>query len=248
MRGRYRGYVERDYKSYPEFGSYREFSGGYIPRSEWIGRIEHLNEIKGQPVHWHKAKCQIKQQARTNYCWCYGTVSGIETAYAMSGISDIELNAHAVAFRGKRGANKGGFGLEACHYVQDYGIPETQVLAEFTKTVRWSDPVQQNASQHKLYEFEELPRNDSFEAVASALLGDKPCSCTVAFSWWRHLVLAVGVAVRRRNQFGLIIANSWGKNWSLGGEVGGYGIIWDERGKADPFEAIAIRGVKARKE
>jgi len=246
--GRYRGYVERDYESYPEFSQYQEFSGGYIPTSEWADRVEHLNSIKGQPVHWHKSRCKIKQQARTNYCWCYGTVSGIETAYAMSGISGIELNAHAVAYRGKRGANKGGFGLEACQYIQQAGIPETKALPEFTRALTWSSEIQENALQHKLYEFEELPRQNAFEAVGSALLGDKPCCCTVAFSWWRHLVLAVGIAVRRRNQFGLIIANSWGENWSLGGEVGGYGIIWNEKNKADPFEAIAIRGVKARKE
>lgn len=248
MSGRHRGYIERDWSEYPEFCSYPEFSAGYIPRSEWVDRIEHLNQIKAQPVHWHKAKCQIKQQARTNYCWAYGTVSGIETAYAMSGVSDIELNAHAVAYRGKRGANKGGFGLEACHYIQDAGIPETKVLAEFTRQTKWSDEVATNAQQHKLYEFEELPRDDAFEAVVSALIGKSPCCATVAFSWWRHLCLAVGVAVRKRSQFGLIVANSWGKNWSAGGEVGGYGIIWDEKGKADPFEAIAIRGVKARKE
>jgi len=246
--GRFKGYEARDYEAYPSFSGYPEWSSGYLSRSEWKDRIDYLNSIKGQPIHWHKKRCKIKNQKSTNYCWAFGTVSAVETAYAMSGIAGLELNAHAVAYRGKRGRNRGGFGLECCKLIQEAGIPETKDLPEFTRALSWSSELQKEASKHRLHEFEELPREDSFEAVVSALIGNKPSPTTVAFSWWRHLVVALGVAVTKKNQFGLIVANSWGTNWSLGGETGGYGIIWDKEGKADPFEAIAIKGVKAVRE
>lgn len=248
MPGRFRGYEKRDYKAFPSFCEYPEWSSGYLPRSEWKERIDYLNSIKSQPVHWHKKRCKIKNQLASNYCWSFGTVSAVETAYAMSGIEGLELNAHAVAYRGKKGRNRGGFGLECCKLIQEAGIPETRHLPEFTKALTWNSEIKKEAAKHRLYEFEELPRENSFEAVVSALIGKKPSPTTVAFSWWRHLVVALGVIATKRNHYGLIIANSWGTNWSLGGETGGYGIIWDRQNRADPFEAIAIKSVKARRE
>lgn len=248
MPGRFRGYEKRDYKAFPSFCEYPEWSSGYLPRSEWKERIDYLNSIKSQPVHWHKKRCKIKNQLASNYCWAFGTVSAVETAYAMSGIEGLELNAHAVAYRGKKGRNRGGFGLECCKLIQEAGIPETRHLPEFTKALTWNSEIKKEAAKHRLYEFEELPRENSFEAVVSALIGKKPSPTTVAFSWWRHLVVALGVIATKRNHYGLIIANSWGTNWSLGGETSGYGIIWDRQNRADPFEAIAIKSVKAIKE
>ncbi len=248
MPGRFRGYEKRDYKAFPSFCEYPEWSSGYLPRSEWKERIDYLNSIKSQPVHWHKKRCKIKDQLASNYCWAFGTVSAVETAYAMSGIEGLELNAHAVAYRGKKGRTRGGFGLECCKLIQEAGIPETRHLPEFTRALTWNSEIKKEAAKHRLYEFEELPRENSFEAVVSALIGKKPSPTTVAFSWWRHLVVALGVIATKRNHYGLIIANSWGTNWSLGGETGGYGIIWDRQNRADPFEAIAIKSVKARRE
>ncbi len=123
MPGRFRGYEKRDYKAFPSFCEYPEWSSGYLPRSEWKERIDYLNSIKSQPVHWHKKRCKIKNQLASNYCWSFGTVSAVETAYAMSGIEGLELNAHAVAYRGKKGRNRGGFGLECCKLIQEAGIP-----------------------------------------------------------------------------------------------------------------------------
>ena len=239
---RHKGYIERDYAEVPEFSAYNEFAGDRIPRSEWKERIEHLNEIGGQPYHWHKRFGKIKNQKSTNYCWCYGTVAALETSMIMSGVSGIELNAHAVAYKGKHGANRGGYGVEACRYIEQYGVPEIRVMPEFTRTTKWSAEVQENAKLNGLADFSELGRSD-FEGVVSALIGPRPSPVTLAFSWWRHLVCGLGVAIKG-DDFGLIIANSWGTRYSAGGLSGGYGIIWGR--KAVPFESVVARFADAR--
>lgn len=245
MSGDGKGYELRDYESHKEFSFYREFSGDRVPMYEWKDRIDYMNQMQSQPVHWHKRYCSIMSQKSTNYCWCYSVVAGLKNAYARQGVGDVDLNAYATAYRGKNGANRGGFIGEACKYIQEHGVPEQSVLAEFKKTRRWTDEQQQNADKHKMAEFEELGRND-IEGVVSALIGKQPCAVAIALSWWRHAVLAVGCVLDRSRQLGLIIANSWSTRYAAGGESGGYGIIWGKR--AVPYEAVAIRHVTARNE
>jgi len=151
----------------------------------------------------------------------------------------ILCSGKATAYLGKRGRMKGGFGVEACGYIQEYGIVEEEYLPEFTKTFRWSDDAKENARKHKLVDFEELPKN-SMESVVDAILCER-CPVTVAFSWWRHLVCCVGVVVKG-DDFGLICVNSWGSNWG----DNGYTTLWGK--KAVPYESVAVRQVRSREE
>lgn len=239
MRGR--GYLNRSYIDCPEFSAYPEYSGDRLPRSQWKERIEHLNEIGGQPYHWHQAEGNkiIHSQRSTPYCWMYGTVAAVQNCLLRQGVGYVNLNPFATAYLGKRGRMKGGFGIEACGYIEEFGIVEEEYLPEFTKTFRWSDDAKENAKKHKLVDFEELPKN-SMDAVVDAILCER-CPVTVAFSWWRHLVCCVGVAVKG-DDFGLICVNSWGSNW---GE-NGYTTLWGK--KAVPYEAVAVRQVRSREE
>lgn len=239
-----RGYIPRDYKSVPEFSAYPELGVTRLPRSQWKERVEYLNEIQGMPYHWHKQYAKIRSQSRYSYCWMYGTVCAVETSYAMQGVGSPHLNAHAAAYRGKRGANRGGFGVEACRYIQASGIPQESVLAGYVKQRSWSPEVQANADLHKLVDFHEIGSND-FEGCVSALIGENPQPITLALRWWRHLVCGLGVAIKG-NDVGLIIANSHGTRYSAGGKSGGYGILWGR--KAVSFESVAVRHVKARSE
>ena len=241
-----KGYEPRDYLSEPEFSNFGEFTGNRLPRNEWASRIEYLNRIKSQPVHWHKRYSDmIMSQKSTNYCWQYSVVAAMKNAYARQGISHVELNAYATAYKGKRGANRGGYVLEGARYVQEFGVCEDSVLPEFRKSNRWSADQKANAQKHKLAEFEEFGRDD-FDGVVSALIGRQPCAVAIALTWWRHAVCAVGAIIGKSGEVGLIIANSWGKRWSSEGESGGYGILWGA--KAIPYEAIAVRHVAARTE
>lgn len=242
-----RGYVPRDYESHPETYNLPRNAGNYLPSSEWRERIDYLNSIKGQCLHWHRSLGDrvIMNQRNTNYCWMYGTVAAIKNCYATQGIGHVDLNAHAVAYMGKRGANRGGFGAEACEYIQKYGIPQQSSVPEFTKTLRWDRLVRADARQHGIVAFSEIGR-DNFEGVVSTLLADDPAPCTVAYRWWGHLVCALAVTYDRSGRFGLVVVNSWGKKWGAGGESRGYGVLWGD--KAIPHECIAVRNVLARKE
>lgn len=240
-----KGYVERSYTDIPEFSVYPEFSGSRVPRQQWKERIDYLNELQIMPYHWHKHEQPIMSQKAWPYCWSYGTVGAVKTAYSIQGVGHVDLNAFALAYRGKRGLRAGGFAVEACGYIERFGIPTHKDIPEFKKTTSWSDSVKRRASKHKLVEFEELGRRD-FDGVVSALIGERPAPVTLAFSWWRHLVLGLGVTYDKSGQFGLIIANSWGTKWGAGGLGGGYGIIWGD--KAVPFESVVVRAVKAREE
>ena len=240
-----KGYIERSYTDVPEFSAYPEFSGSRVPRSQWRDRIAYLNDLQIQPYHWHKHEQDIMNQKSWPYCWAYGTVGAIKTAYSIQGAGHIDLNAFALAYKIKNGARRGGFAVEACKGVQRFGLPTHKQIAEFTQTSHWDEKTEFAASKHKLVEFEELGRRD-FDGVVSALIGERPSPLTLAFSWWKHLVLGLGVVMDKSGSVGLIIANSWGSRWSGGGMKGGYGIIWGE--KAVPYESVAVRAVKAREE
>lgn len=242
------GYIPRDYEEVPEFSAFNEFSGDNIPRSQWSELIDHHNEHQSMPVHWHKKYLNIESQGSWGYCWMYGTVACVANRYAMQGVGNPNLCAWASAYRGKSGRNVGGYGVEACRYIQDFGIPSQDVFPEFTKNMNlWkSKEVIESADKHKLVDFEEFGRSGIFDSVVSAILNpDDPSPCTLAFTWWGHLVAGVGVA-KKGNDFGLIIANSWGTQYNAGGESNGYGILWGN--KAVPFEAVRVRKVKARDE
>ena len=241
------GYEPRDYVAHPEFSAFPEYSGHRYPRSQWKELIDLANANQTMPYHWHKKYQKIQSQGRTNYCWMYGTVAAVSNRYAMQGIDSLDLCAFATAYAGKRGANRGGYGIEACRYIQEYGIPTKDVFPEFKKDMSlWArSDVIRSANQHKLVSFDEFGRND-IEGVISAILDPvDPRPCTIALSWWRHLVAAVGVA-EKNGDFGLIIANSHGTRYSAGGLGGGYGILWGR--KAVPFESVSVSAVKVRTE
>lgn len=240
-----KGYIDRSYVDVPEFSAYPEFSGARIPRSEWKERVDYLDDMESQPYHWHRHGQPIMNQKNWPYCWSYGTVAAIKTAYSIQGVGHVDLNAFALAYKIKGGKRRGGFAVEACKGVQEFGIPTHSSLKEFTRTTNWSDKVSDDASRHKLVEFEELGRRD-FEGVISALIGPRPCPVTLAFSWWKHLVVGLGVTFNKSGDIGIIIANSWGTGWGDGGLSKGYGIIWGD--KAVPYEAVAVRAIKAREE
>lgn len=244
----HKGYIPRDYESCPE-GSQFEFSNvKNLPRSEWKQRIDFLNEIEAMPYHWHRKQGPsfVMNQRKSNYCWCYGVCAAIKNCYAVQGIGAIKLNAFAVAYRGKKGKNRGGWGAEAVKYISEWGIPETHAIPEFKKTLRWDRLVQANARQNKIVEFTEVGKNN-FDGLVSNLIGDDPAPCSVGYDWWGHLVCALGVAYDRRGNYGIIFVNSWGSKYGSGSLSGGYGIIWGEK-KATAYESIAVRNVKAREE
>tara|TARA_Y100000361_G_scaffold36089_1_gene30569 strand:- start:26990 stop:27742 length:753 start_codon:yes stop_codon:yes gene_type:complete len=243
-----KGYVPRDWQSYPEFCSHSQYSGKIYPRKDWVELIELQRKNLTAPVHVHQYnKVPVLNQGRYGYCWMYGTVACILNRYAAQGIDPVpNLNAHATAAMGKRYRNQGGFGIEATKYIQKYGIPEFDVWPQFSndRSLEKDPKVIESCKQHKLVDFEEMPRN-SFDSVMSCLICPvDPSPCTLAFDWWRHLVAGMYATYRGSGnniEWGIGFVNSW-KNWG----DNGFGVVWNK--KAVAFESVAVRSVKAVRE
>jgi hypothetical protein len=231
-----RGYVARDFDAAP-FGSYTApFSTDVIPRNEWAGRAEEMDARKASAEHVSKYfKVPILNQSRRPYCWCYGAVGAMQTAYAIAGLPVGKLSATSAAAKIKNYRDEGGWAGEAIEGIQKYGVSTVEYWPEAELDRRYDTPEQRrNAALHKAVEFEELP-SQSFDAVATELLHGRPV--TLGLLWWGHLVYATRLVVLGRQSFGVLIRNSWGEDW----ETNGTAVLVESR--ATPHEAFSIRTV-----
>lgn len=243
------GYESRDWDLHPQFSSHQEYSGTIYPRKDWVELIELQKKNRTSPMDVHKGNSiPVRSQSSFPYCWLWGTANCVLNRYAAQGIDPVpNLNPHATAAMGKRYRKQGGFGVEATQYIQQYGIPTFDVWPKHSmdRSLEKDPRVIESCKKHKLVTFEEMPRN-SFDAVMSCLIDPiDPSPCTLAFSWWRHLVAGLQGLYRgsgRNIEYGLGFVNSWGEKW---GDKG-YGTVWNS--KAKPFESVAVRSVKAVKE
>jgi hypothetical protein len=177
----------------------------------------------------------ILNQKQLPYCWCYGVVGAMMTAAAQAGLPFGYLSATSAAAKIKNYVKVGGWAGEAIEGIQRFGVSTTEYWPEAVLDRRYDTPEQrQNAALHKAVEFEELP-SQSFDAVATALLSGFPV--TLGLAWWGHLVYATRFVVLGRNEFGVLIRNSWGPDW----ETAGTAVLTESR--ATPHEAFTIRTV-----
>jgi hypothetical protein len=230
------GYKQRDFEAAP-FGTYSEpFALDLIPRAEWAERAEALDAAKATPEHMARFyKVPILNQKNLPYCWAYGVVGAMATMYAQAGLPVEYLSATSAAAKIKNYVKVGGWAGEAIEGIQRFGVSTTEFWPEAVLDRRYDTPKQrENAALHKTVEFEELP-SQSFDAVATALLSGFPV--TLGLAWWGHLVYATRLVVLGRNQFGVIIRNSWGPDW----ETDGTAVLVESR--ATPHEAFTIRSV-----
>jgi hypothetical protein len=230
------GYEPRDFDRAP-FGSYaKPFEMDLIPRAEWAERAEALDAAKATPEHLATyAKVPILNQKNLPYCWCYGTVGLMSVAYAQAGLPVGYLSATSVAAKIKNYVKVGGWAGEAIEGIQRFGVSTTEFWPEAVLDRRYDTPDQrENAARHKVVEFEEVPPK-SFAAVATALLTGK--GCTLGLAWWGHLVYATRLVVLGRNEFGVVIRNSWGPDW----ETNGTAVLVESR--ATPDESFTIGSV-----
>jgi hypothetical protein len=209
-----------------------------LPRSTWADHMRRQEAEKSSPYHWFlNGGVQVLNQGSWGFCWAYGVVGAMQTAYAMTGQNAPHLNAHYPAWLGKNGANRGGWAGEALGYIRRWGVPEMSVFSghQTNRAMFERGEVVASAKLHGVVEFGELPRND-YEALVSVLLDPiNPRPVTMGLNWWGHLIYAV-----RAVKDGILIVNSWGTNWGQRG----LSVLSPSRSVA--FEQIAVERVRVR--
>jgi hypothetical protein len=236
------GYKRRDFKADPVGNLIPSFGGRVFDRKEWPELMAMQDKNQSSPLDWHRDGVEIMDQRQTNFCWCFGTVAGVATQYAKTGINTPEFSPASTACMIKGFKNEGGWGSQACNGIQRHGIATTDTWpnVSFNRQLPSLPSVREDMHQHDLIEFEDLGVN-AFDEMMSVLLDPlHPAPVTGGFTWWGHLVILLK-AVRYQGQWGVIFANSWGKDW---GESGGYGVLLGD--KAVPYESIRIGSVKPR--
>lgn len=241
-----KGYVDRDFKSEP-FGSVvPEYSGTVYPRDVWRDMIAEQDKRECSPYHVFKsANLPIFNQKSTNYCWCFCLVQGVSIALAKSGYDTqppLHLSASYPAQLYKKFSNSGGWAMQAVKACKDYGIPTTDVFDEaIISRKACDDPkVKQSAKKHSIASYEECESRD-FDAAFSALIDPDPSCVTLGLSWWRHAVLGVRPIFDKNRGYGILILNSWGKDWSGDGMQ----VLWEKSRKGCvAHEYVVVKSAK----
>lgn len=204
-----------------------------IPRGEWAERIE-LSEKTGSRLFDMKRHRGFKSlnQGQTNYCWANGVIAAMHYARAVQGLPHVALSPASVAAPIKNYQNRGGWGSEALKYIIEHGVAPQSAWPANAIDRQYVQPSAVVRKKYKVVEWWELrPRN--FEQLVSCLLYRVPIA--VGYNWWGHEVMAHDVVVLGRDEFGIMIDNSWGTNW------GDHGHSVLTGAKALPDEAVAPR-------
>jgi hypothetical protein len=233
---RFGGYVVRDFAAAP-FGSYSEVStDALIPRNEWRERAQALEAARATPEHVAEfARVPILNQGRRPYCWAYGAMGVLMVGYAAAGLPVPHLSATSLAAKIKHYRDVGGWAGEAIEGNQRFGCSTIEFWPEADLNPAHDTPDQRaNAALHIATEWAELaPR--SFDAAASQLLRGR--AVTLGLAWWGHLIYATKLVILQNGGYGMLIRNSWGREWEREGRA-----ILPEA-KATPDEAYIIRSV-----
>ena len=239
------GCLVRNFSTHPIGGMVAAANVESINQKDWpeLIRLHRKRRTSCLDVHeYHDVP--ILNQSHLKYCWLFCVAAGVANRLAHQGIDPVpKLSATATAARVKDFRNVGGYVIQGAEGVQRFGLPTTDVWPQgklYRKYVDHPD-VETSSEQHKLVTFSELPSRD-FSALMSVLLDeDNPRPVAIALSWWRHAVLALA-AVERRNEFGVVYANSYGEAWG----DRGFGILWGN--KAVAHEQIMIEQATVRRE
>lgn len=238
------GYKIRPYDSKP-LGSYAPIFQNQrrFPRRQWDDLIKLQDDHFSSPYHHHKASnVPILDQNGFPYCWMFGLVAGMMNCYAISGLPVPYLSATGPAAQGKNFRQQGGWAGEAIEYVDRYGVPTVDTWPEHSldRDLPNNPDQKADAKRHKVVDFLELPSQD-FEAAASVLLDPlRPRPVTLGLMWWGHLVCGLRLVKISRNEYGILIVNSWDETWG----DGGYKVLTERRATA--HEQIAISHVSPR--
>mgnify|MGYP000504175450 FL=1 len=157
---------------------------------------------------------------------------------ATMGLVTRHLSAASLAAQIKNGRNEGGWAGEALEGLPKFGIYENSFWDEKSRSLSYVDKAteeqKRNAKRYAVPLALDLARNN-FDMLATCLLLNIPC--TMGLMWWGHLIFGLDLVMLGRNDFGILIMNSWDETW----EDGGKAVLREEKAQAE--EQVAITNV-----
>lgn len=245
-RGYAKGYVERDYKVYPEEMLAPPSEIPLIPRSDWQAIIQEQEEQQSSLEHiWRRrygsnvSRAYLDQNGQ-GFCWAYSVSHTVMMARCRDNQELKRLSAHAVACKVMNFQDRGGWCGLSAQFIRQNGCPTVDSWKEKSMSRQYdTDETWKEAAHYKISEdYVDLTRdvwgqNLTYDQVITCLLMNIPCA--LDFNWWRHSVCGVravwldGQAVPR-------IMNSW-----VGFGEDGFATLQGNR--AIPNGAVGTRGV-----
>lgn len=247
-----------------------EYRLGRLPRRATVGSIYPvLGEDVGRPgVHliprkeWstidnrHMVKAILDQDG-TRACNAFASVQCLHCIREEAGLPYVELSAGNLYGRINGGADRGSLISDAIQQLEDVGVCKADAVGQLEwQRRRWPAEWKEEATRFRVLEAWDCPTFD--HQISAVLLGFFVNTGILVGSRFRpdpdtgwlpdyigggggHAMCACGVARdEKTNRWGLIVANSWGKDWG----VDGFGIIPESYYRATPFnDAWAVRGV-----
>lgn len=203
-----------------------------IPRSEWPARIEEREKRDGGKHLLSnvlkRAGIPSKNQNGTNYCWYNGPVGAFECIRQSQGQKYLDMSPASGAAVIKRGANEGGWGLQAVEHMAESGICTSKLWEPNARNYREleTELVKLERAFFRVTAWWDLPEYDFDMLMTCLLLGFPVC---MGLNWWGHEVYACDPLMFGGNDFGVRFRNSWGDSYG----DGGFNTLRENKSKGD---------------
>lgn len=202
-----------------------------IPEDQWDDILEQQERDQTTLRYFSEAmNLPHKDQKRTNYCWVFGPTHCLEIMRLKATGTVVSLSPASAGAPIKNFMNVGGWGDQALKRFISHGVnyssdwPDTAIDRSY-----YTEENKQKALENRAIEHFNLR---TWEEVGSAILAGIPLG--VGYTWWYHLVCAVGL---KKGNHDLLIRNSW-QGW------GDNGFGWLSGNRKYPDGTVAITAMQ----
>lgn len=227
-----KGYIPRDYSSYP-LGGLKFAKSAPTIKAMTDAELKEAIEYKTAKKAWISdrfdlAKLPVKNQQNSNYCWAHGAVRCCEACYVFSGGRVFVLSAFDVAACIKGGRNQGGSGIVAVEWIAQNGVCREDFHKPMDFDSSRSSEQSANASLHKIEAYDDLEPSDR-NLIYTYVVND--IAVTVGIPVWGHEVAITYLALEGGTVYPGI-DNSWGTGYGNNGRAVLHGAYtrFDEAG------------------
>lgn len=204
-----------------------------IPESQWDERIDQLERDRATLRNLcEDCNLHVLDQNGTNYCWQNNNTFTAMVRRLQETGQAVRLSPASVAAPIKSFSNRGGWSSNGLDWMIKNGInTQEEWPPNAIDRSYYTDENKERAKRNRVLEFFKI---ETWEQVGSCILAGIPVS--VGYSWWGHAVSGLHIT---KGSHDLIIANSWGRNWSSNG----YGTLTGR--KKIPDDACVIVSLTA---